>query len=118
MSIVSSLPSRSHRFSPSLPSSPSSSSHSLNGDLAVSLLRPAGIDEHRTGGPMALDIIDIKKTFGDFEALSGISLGSEPGEFLALLGPSGSGKTTLLRILAGLEVPDSGQLVFDGEDLL
>ncbi len=59
----------------------------------------------------------ITKRFGDFPALHGIDLEIQPGEFIALLGPSGSGKTTLLRIIAGLEFQDSGQVLFDGEDV-
>jgi sulfate transport system ATP-binding protein len=47
-----------------------------------------------------------------------VSIEARRGEFLALLGPSGSGKTTLLRVIAGLEAPDSGRVVFDGEDFL
>ncbi|HEX8057919.1 MAG TPA: ATP-binding cassette domain-containing protein, partial [Novosphingobium sp.] len=49
--------------------------------------------------------------------MHGIDLKIEPGEFIALLGPSGSGKTTLLRIIAGLEFQDSGQVLFNGEDM-
>jgi sulfate/thiosulfate transport system ATP-binding protein len=59
----------------------------------------------------------IEKRFGEFAALHGINLEIQPGEFIALLGPSGSGKTTLLRIIAGLEFQDSGQVLFDGEDV-
>ncbi|MET0546376.1 MAG: sulfate ABC transporter ATP-binding protein [Caulobacterales bacterium] len=66
----------------------------------------------------ALNIKDIRKRFGRFPALSGVSLEARDGEFLALLGPSGSGKTTLLRVLAGLELPDSGEVQFKGENLL
>jgi sulfate transport system ATP-binding protein len=66
---------------------------------------------------MSLDIQNVTKTFGGAQALCGVSLTVQKGEFLALLGPSGSGKTTLLRVLAGLEVPDTGALQFQGEDL-
>src|SRR5581483_10936043 len=58
----------------------------------------------------------IVKRFGDFVALAGVDLDVANGEFVALLGPSGSGKTTLLRIIAGLELPDSGRLAIGGED--
>ena len=59
----------------------------------------------------------IVKRHGAFTALSGIDLDIEPGEFFALLGPSGSGKTTTLRILAGLEAPNEGRVLLDGDDV-
>lgn len=66
---------------------------------------------------MTISIRSVEKTFGRFPALNDVSLDIRPGELLALLGPSGSGKTTLLRAIAGLEYPDSGQILFDGEDV-
>jgi len=59
----------------------------------------------------------IGKTYGDFHALSDISLDIGRGEFLTLLGPSGSGKTTFLMILAGFVTPSSGMLLKDGIDI-
>jgi spermidine/putrescine transport system ATP-binding protein len=60
----------------------------------------------------------VSKSFGDFRALNNVSLEIKKGEFFSLLGPSGCGKTTLLRIIAGFEQPDSGEVTFDGMDVL
>ncbi|MDD5037343.1 MAG: sulfate ABC transporter ATP-binding protein [Methylococcaceae bacterium] len=65
---------------------------------------------------MSIQIHNIVKSFGNFRALKGINFEIGSGELIALLGPSGCGKTSLLRIIAGLEAPDSGQILFDGED--
>lgn len=62
---------------------------------------------------MATKIQDINKMFGDFQALYGINVEIQDGEFVAILGPSGCGKTTLLRILAGFEQPTSGQIMIN-----
>jgi sulfate/thiosulfate transport system ATP-binding protein len=65
---------------------------------------------------MSIELRNIRKTFGDFVALDGVSLEVKDGELVALLGMSGSGKTTLLRIIAGLDLPDSGTVHFHGEE--
>lgn len=67
---------------------------------------------------MEIEVRNVGKRFGEFAALQDINLKVESGEFVALLGPSGSGKTTLLRIIAGLELPDGGSVLFEGEDAL
>ena len=58
----------------------------------------------------------VSKRFGDFAALDDISFEAPDGKLTALLGPSGSGKSTLLRVIAGLEVPDSGTIMVSGSD--
>ncbi len=65
---------------------------------------------------MTIQVKNINKRFGDFVALNNVSLDFPQGELTALLGPSGCGKTTLLRCIAGLEHPDSGQVLLDGLD--
>ncbi len=65
---------------------------------------------------MSIEIRDVSKNFGSFAALSDVNLQVQTGELVALLGPSGSGKTTLLRIIAGLEFPSAGSILFGGED--
>jgi len=59
----------------------------------------------------------LKKRFGDFVALNGVSFDVDDGSTLALLGPSGCGKTTTLRLIAGLEAPDAGTIHFDDRDV-
>lgn len=66
---------------------------------------------------MRIDIDNVHKKFGQFSALESICLSVEAGKLTTLLGPSGCGKTTLLRIIAGLEVADSGRILFDGRDV-
>lgn len=65
---------------------------------------------------MSIEIRNISKRFGNFVALDDISLDIPTGELVALLGPSGCGKTTLLRIIAGMETPDAGNVLFAGEE--
>ena len=64
---------------------------------------------------MSIQIKQVNKSFGSFQALHTIDLTIEDGEFVAILGPSGCGKTTLLRILAGFEQPTSGEVSIDGQ---
>ena len=61
-----------------------------------------------------LAISRLSKSFGDLEALRGINLGVDRGEFISVVGPSGCGKTTFLRIVAGLEHATSGDVLLDG----
>ena len=65
---------------------------------------------------MSIALRGIAKQFGEFAAVENINLDVPTGALIALLGPSGCGKTTLLRIIAGLETPDQGQVLFDGRD--
>src|SRR5437870_12530625 len=65
---------------------------------------------------MSIEVRNVTKSFGSFRAVNDVSITVPTGELVALLGPSGSGKTSLLRIIAGLELPDGGQVFFEGED--
>lgn len=64
---------------------------------------------------MYVEMKDICKQYGSFKASDHVSFGIEKGKLVALLGPSGSGKTTLLRMIAGLEMPNSGDIYIDGK---
>jgi spermidine/putrescine transport system ATP-binding protein len=63
-----------------------------------------------------LELRDIRKRYGDFTAVDGISLKVQKGQFVCLLGPSGCGKTTTLRCVAGLEEPDAGDILIGGKE--
>jgi len=65
---------------------------------------------------MSIIVENASKRFGDFQAVDDVSLTVPDGSLTALLGPSGSGKSTLLRIIAGLESPDSGRIMIQGND--
>jgi putative ABC transport system ATP-binding protein len=64
-----------------------------------------------------LKLIGLRKGFGEVPVFAGVSLQLQPGEFVALLGESGVGKSTLLNCIAGLEVPDAGQVLVGGTDI-
>lgn len=63
---------------------------------------------------MYVELKNINKNFGDYKASDNVNFGVENGKLIGLLGPSGSGKTTILRMIAGLETPDSGDIIIDG----
>ncbi len=65
---------------------------------------------------MSIEVRKINKTYNNFKAVQDISLKLETGSLVALLGPSGSGKSTLLRMIAGLEIPDSGEIHLTGKE--
>lgn len=65
----------------------------------------------------SLELRNLRKAFGDFKAVQDVSLQVAGGEFISLLGPSGCGKTTVLRMIAGLERPDSGSVLFSGKSV-
>ena len=64
---------------------------------------------------MSIEVKNLVKRFGSVTVCDNLNLNIPSGELVALLGPSGSGKTSLLRIIAGLETPDSGTVLFNGE---
>ena len=68
-------------------------------------------------GESILQLQQIRKSFANTEVLKGIDLEAGQGEFITLLGASGCGKTTTLRIIAGLELPDSGQVILEGHNI-
>lgn len=61
-----------------------------------------------------LSLQSVSRTFGALRVLDGVSFDVAPGEFVSLVGPSGAGKSTLFNIIAGLDAPDSGTVLFDG----
>jgi sulfate transport system ATP-binding protein len=66
---------------------------------------------------MAIEVQNVSKRFGDFQALDDVSLTVRDGSLTALLGPSGGGKSTLLRVIAGLEEPDAGAVLIEGDEV-
>ena len=68
--------------------------------------------------PPAIEVVDVAKRYGSLEALAGVSLAVECGEFFGLLGPNGAGKTTLISILAGLSRPSRGAARVMGHDVV
>ena len=67
---------------------------------------------------MYVELKNINKNFGDYKASDNVNFGVEKGKLIGLLGPSGSGKTTILRMIAGLETPDSGDIIIDRKSVV
>ena len=64
-----------------------------------------------------IDVINLKKRYGNLEVLKGITISIKEGEKVAIIGPSGSGKSTFLRCLNCMEDPTSGSIIFEGVDI-
>jgi len=73
--------------------------------------------KEKSEAPVVLELRNITKNFGTTEVLKNISLSVREGEFITLLGSSGCGKTTTLRIIAGLETPDTGEVLLEGKSM-
>ena len=63
-----------------------------------------------------LEIRDLRKKYGNFQALDGLNMTIGKGELFGFVGPNGAGKTTTIKIITGLLAPDSGSIVIDGMD--
>src|SRR6185369_826671 len=86
--------------------------------------RPGGLRAGRDDAPpegagmsVLAEIQDLRVRFGGVAAADGLSFDVNAGEFLAVIGPNGAGKTTALKMVAGLQRPDSGRVIFRGEDV-
>ena len=66
---------------------------------------------------VAVELVHLRKEFGDVVAVDDVDLTIGDGEFFSLLGPSGSGKTTVLRMIAGFELPTAGAVLLGGRDV-
>jgi putative ABC transport system ATP-binding protein len=79
----------------------------------VGMTNPKMVDDRE----VVVRLTGVRKDFGDYAALDGVSLEIRAGESVAVMGPSGSGKSTLLNMVSGLDRPSAGSVVVDGEEL-
>ncbi len=86
-------------------------------DAAAPPVAPAGPEPFPAAGTPAVRLENVRKLYGEVQAVAGIDLDVRDGEFFSMLGPSGSGKTTTLRMIAGFEVPTSGRILLHGDDV-
>lgn len=75
------------------------------------------LDQYLNSSPVSVKIEGLNKSFGDHHVLKGIDLDIPSGETMVILGKSGSGKSVLLRHIIGLEIPDSGRILIDNEQI-
>lgn len=86
--------------------------------MATEVNRQTAVATHvGAAAGVGLEVVGLSKRYDGHQALAGVDLNIHPGEFFTLLGPSGCGKTTLLRLIAGLERPDSGDVLIDGQQV-
>ena len=78
---------------------------------------PTTISTTTAAAPASLRLENLGRRIGDRAILDVVNLAVAPGECLALLGPSGCGKSTVLRLIAGLDAPDAGRILLDGDDI-
>ena len=71
----------------------------------------------KTDAPPLLKVEDLRKHFGGVQAVHDVSFSLRPGEFLGIIGPNGSGKTTLVNLITGFVKPDSGRVIYRGENI-
>lgn len=71
----------------------------------------------KTADPAILKVEDLRKHFGGVQAVHDVGFSLQPGEFLGIIGPNGSGKTTLVNLITGFVRPDSGRVIYRGENI-
>ncbi|MFL6581234.1 MAG: ABC transporter permease subunit [Burkholderiales bacterium] len=76
------------------------------------------VNKHRSDGPIAMEVRSVSKAFGGLQAVRDVSIRVTRGEILGIIGPNGAGKTTLFNLLNGFILPDQGQIMFEGVDMV